>query len=265
MAINEAYLKELVAKHNDPKDETRIWNIQSTSGNNFFTDRLFSNILIHEDDIIFLEGDLHGKEIFTIRTGMDNIDIVKVKLDTSLSIKIVQATEYANGLLADRDRPFISDNEEIKQLANALLNEVVTKGIVDIDLKLAALQNKEKEIESGRSKIIAVLSTFNYKADRLNEYKGLRHLLTDLEYIEVNLRSSMSNEDLNGKLDSVKSTVNSLYDVISNIESDYKGNNPDLKDNNVYVDKRNKLIDLINSGNATLLDIPNTPLSLIHI
>lgn len=258
MAINEAYLKELVAKHNDPEDETRIWNIQSTSGSNFFTDRLSSNILIHEDDIIFLEGDLHGKEIFTIRTGMDNIDIVKVKLDTKLSNKIVQATEYANRLLADKDRLFISDNEEIKQLANALLNEVVTRGIVDIDLKLTALQNKEKEIEIGRSEIIAVLSTFSSKADRLNEYKGLRHLLTDLDYIEDNLRSSLSNEDLNAKLNSAKSTVNSLYEVISNIESNYQGNNPDLKNNNVYVDKRNKLIELINSGKATLLEITKT-------
>lgn len=262
MAINEAYLKELVAKHNDPEDETRIWNIQSTSGSNFFTDRLSSNILIHEDDIIFLEGDLHGKEIFTIRTGMDNIDIVKVKLDTKLSSKIVQATEYANRLLADKDRSFISDNEEIKQLAKALLNEVVTRGIVDIDLKLTALQNKEKEIESGRSEIIAVLSTFSSKADRLNEYEGLRHLLTDLDYIEDNLRSSLSNEDLNAKLNSVKSTVNSLYEVISNIESNYQGNNPDLKNNNAYVDKRNKLIELINSGKATLLEITRTNIEL---
>lgn len=266
MAINEAYLKELVAKHNDPEDETRIWNIQSTSGSNFFTDRLSSNILIHEDDIIFLEGDLHGKEIFTIRTGMDNIDIVKVKLDTKLSSKIVQATEYANRLLTDEDRLFISNDEEIKQLANTLLNEVVTKGIVDIDLKLTALQNKEKEIENGRSEIIAVLSTFSSKADRLNEYEGLKHLLTDLDYIEDNLRSSISNADLNAKLNSAKSTVNSLYEVISNIESNYQGNNQDLKNNNLYVDKRNELIELISNGKATLLEITkvNTELTTLE-
>ena len=44
--ISKEALVDLINKHNDPNDDTRIFNIQSTSATNFFTGRMIVDIKI---------------------------------------------------------------------------------------------------------------------------------------------------------------------------------------------------------------------------
>ena len=83
MAVEMAFVKALVAQHNDPGDPILIYNIQGTSGVNLFPQRMKDDtITIVEDDISWNEEHNNGM-VITRRTGIDNIDLVSY-YDSSL-------------------------------------------------------------------------------------------------------------------------------------------------------------------------------------
>ena len=89
MAISKDELKKIIAKHNDPTDPTTIFNIQCSSATNLFSGRFIGDLLVDGDDLVFAEIDNTGEEVYTIRTGLENIDIIKYKSDPALAAKYV--------------------------------------------------------------------------------------------------------------------------------------------------------------------------------
>ena len=80
MALNIVKLIDLIKKHNDPNDATRIISIQGTSVANFFPERMKKDdvINIESGDIVWKEyGDHKEKDPVIYRTGLNNIDQIK--------------------------------------------------------------------------------------------------------------------------------------------------------------------------------------------
>ena len=80
MALNIVKLIDLIKKHNDPNDATRIISIQGTSVANFFPERMKKDdvINIESGDIIWKEyGDHKEQDPVIYRTGLNNIDQIK--------------------------------------------------------------------------------------------------------------------------------------------------------------------------------------------
>ena len=80
MALNIVKLIDLIKKHNDPNDVTRIISIQGTSVANFFPERMKKDdvINIESGDIVWKEyGDHKEQDPVIYRTGLNNIDQIK--------------------------------------------------------------------------------------------------------------------------------------------------------------------------------------------
>ena len=80
MALNIVKLIDLIKKHNDPNDATRIISIQGTSVANFFLERMKKDdvINIESGDIVWKEyGDHKEQDPVIYRTGLNNIDQIK--------------------------------------------------------------------------------------------------------------------------------------------------------------------------------------------
>ena len=80
MALNIFKLIDLIKKHNDPNDATRIISIQGTSVANFFPERMKKDdvINIESGDIVWKEyGDHKEQDPVIYRTGLNNIDQIK--------------------------------------------------------------------------------------------------------------------------------------------------------------------------------------------
>ena len=80
MALNIVKLIDLIKKHNDPNDATRIISIQGTSVANFFPERMKKDdvINIESGDIVWKEyGDHKEQDPVIYRTGLNNIDQIK--------------------------------------------------------------------------------------------------------------------------------------------------------------------------------------------
>ena len=80
MALNIVKLIDLIKKHNDPNDATRIISIQGTSVANFFPERMKKDdvINIESGDIVWKEyGDHKEQDLVIYRTGLNNIDQIK--------------------------------------------------------------------------------------------------------------------------------------------------------------------------------------------
>lgn len=79
MPVKASKLKELIDKHNDPNNKTRIVSIQGTSISNFFPMRMREGdkILIEDGDIVWKEYSVESKDQpLVYRTGINNIDLV---------------------------------------------------------------------------------------------------------------------------------------------------------------------------------------------
>lgn len=83
MSLDKAFLKKLIADHNDPANKTRIYSLQGTNQSNIVIERIynpdkspFPKLTIVGEDLEWqiLGGDY---EIITERTALDSIDFVK--------------------------------------------------------------------------------------------------------------------------------------------------------------------------------------------
>ena len=200
MAISKTALTDLINKHNNPADETVIYNIQSTSGSNFFAGRLLGNIGIDGDDLVFTEVENNG-EVFTLRTGMDNIDIIKVKLPSELSAVLVKVAEVLTRI---EGQPALAKDATIAPLVVALraLNHSSDPGTAKTKYAdtLAALKTQEQT----RTSLIEQAKRLEEVKDRYVETFGavaVNYLFTDFHRLLDDLQGSVVvNSDFNSTI-----------------------------------------------------------------
>ena len=215
--ISKEALVDIINKHNDPNDDTCIFNIQSTSATNFFTGRMIGNIKIEGEDIVFMEFDNTEEELYTIRTGLDNIDVVKYKKKPKMTTLIIQINKYIDEL---KEEKFIYDDETLSTLLTELKAVSVDNDMTTIKGKFSALQEAVATIRRTRLGIIERLKGFE---DTRNKF-GKEFGYTETEYVFEDLTKLLdeqsarltTNSALTTKIDGVQTryvTLNNLFDL----------------------------------------------------
>lgn len=213
--ISKEALVDIINKHNDPNDDTCIFNIQSTSATNFFTGRMIGNIKIEGEDIVFMEFDNTEEELYTIRTGLDNIDVIKYKKKPKMTTLIIQINKYIDEL---KEEKFIYDDETLSTLLTELKAVSVDDDMTTIKGKFSTLQEAVATIRRNRLGIIERLKGFE---DTRNKF-GKEFGYTETEYVFEDLTKLLdeqsarlaTNTDLTTKIDSVQTryeTLNILF------------------------------------------------------
>ena len=215
--ISKEALVDIINKHNDPNDDTCIFNIQSTSATNFFTGRMIGNIKIEGEDIVFMEFDNTEEELYTIRTGLDNIDVVKYKKKPKMTTLIIQINKYIDEL---KEEKFIYDDETLSTLLTELKAVSVDNDMTTIKGKFSALQEAVATIRRTRLGIIERLKGFE---DTRNKF-GKEFGYTETEYVFEDLTKLLdeqsarvtTNTALTTKIDGIQQryvTLNNLFDL----------------------------------------------------
>ena len=215
--ISKEALVDIINKHNDPNDDTCIFNIQSTSATNFFTGRMIGNIKIEGEDIVFMEFDNTEEELYTIRTGLDNIDVIKYKKKPKMTTLIIQINKYIDEL---KEEKFIYDDETLSTLLTELKDVSVDNDMTTIKGKFSALQEAVATIRRTRLGIIERLKGFE---DTRNKF-GKEFGYTETEYVFEDLTKLLdeqsarltTNSALTTKIDGVQTryvTLNNLFDL----------------------------------------------------
>ena len=215
--ISKEALVDLINKHNNPNDDTCIFNIQSTSATNFFTGRMIGNIKIEGEDIVFMEFDNTEEELYTIRTGLDNIDVIKYKKKPKMTTLIIQINKYIDEL---KEEKFIYDDETLSTLLTELKAVSVDADMTTIKGKFSALQEAVATIRRNRLGIIERLKGFE---DTRNKF-GKEFGYTETEYVFEDLTKLLdeqsarltTNTALTTKIDGVQTryeTLNNLFDL----------------------------------------------------
>ena len=213
--ISKEALVDIINKHNDPNDDTCIFNIQSTSATNFFTGRMIGNIKIEGEDIVFMEFDNTEEELYTIRTGLDNIDVIKYKKKPKMTTLIIQINKYIDEL---KEEKFIYDDETLTTLLTELKAVSVDADMTTIKGKFSALQEAVATIRRNRLGIIERLKGFE---DTRNKF-GKEFGYTETEYVFEDLTKLLdeqsarltTNTALTTKIDGVQTryeTLNNLF------------------------------------------------------
>ena len=213
--ISKEALVDIINKHNDPNDDTCIFNIQSTSATNFFTGRMIGNIKIEGEDIVFMEFDNTEEELYTIRTGLDNIDVIKYKKKPKMTTLIIQINKYIDEL---KEEKFIYDDETLSTLLTELKAVSVDNDMTTIKGKFSALQEAVATIRRNRLGIIERLKGFE---DTRNKF-GKEFGYTETEYVFEDLTKLLdeqsarltTNTALTTKIDGVQTryeTLNNLF------------------------------------------------------
>ena len=213
--ISKEALVDIINKHNDPNDDTCIFNIQSTSATNFFTGRMIGNIKIEGEDIVFMEFDNTEEELYTIRTGLDNIDVIKYKKKPKMTTLIIQIDKYIDEL---KEEKFIYDDETLSTLLTELKAVSVDNDMTTIKGKFSALQEAVATIRRNRLGIIERLKGFE---DTRNKF-GKEFGYTETEYVFEDLTKLLdeqsarltTNTALTTKIDGVQTryeTLNNLF------------------------------------------------------
>ena len=213
--ISKEALVDIINKHNDPNDDTCIFNIQSTSATNFFTGRMIGNIKIEGEDIVFMEFDNTEEELYTIRTGLDNIDVIKYKKKPKMTTLIIQINKYIDELKKEK---FIYADENISVLLTELKSVSVDADMTTIKGKFSTLQETVATIRRTRLTIIERLKSFE---DTRNKF-GKEFGYTETEYVFEDLTKLLdeqsarlvTNTDLTTKIDVVQTryeTLNNLF------------------------------------------------------
>ena len=213
--ISKEALVDIINKHNDPNDDTCIFNIQSTSATNFFTGRMIGNIKIEGEDIVFMEFDNTEEELYTIRTGLDNIDVIKYKKKPKMTTLIIQINKYIDEL---KEEKFIYDDETLSTLLTELKAVSVDADMTTIKGKFSALQEAVATIRRNRLGIIERLKGFE---DTRNKF-GKEFGYTETEYVFEDLTKLLdeqsarltTNTALTTKIDCVQTryeTLNNLF------------------------------------------------------
>ena len=215
--ISKEALVDIINKHNDPNDDTCIFNIQSTSATNFFTGRMIGNIKIEGEDIVFMEFDNTEEELYTIRTGLDNIDVIKYKKKPKMTTLIIQINKYIDEL---KEEKFIYDDETLSTLLTELKAVSVDDDMTTIKGKFSALQEAVATIRRNRLGIIERLKGFE---DTRNKF-GKEFGYTETEYVFEDLTKLLdeqsarltTNTALTTKIDGIQQryvTLNNLFDL----------------------------------------------------
>ena len=215
--ISKEALVDIINKHNDPNDDTCIFNIQSTSATNFFTGRMIGNIKIEGEDIVFMEFDNTEEELYTIRTGLDNIDVIKYKKKPKMTTLIIQIDKYIDEL---KEEKFIYDDETLSTLLTELKAVSVDNDMTTIKGKFSALQEAVATIRRTRLGIIERLKGFE---DTRNKF-GKEFGYTETEYVFEDLTKLLdeqsarltTNTVLTTKIDGIQQryvTLNNLFDL----------------------------------------------------
>ena len=215
--ISKEALVDIINKHNDPNDDTCIFNIQSTSATNFFTGRMIGNIKIEGEDIVFMEFDNTEEELYTIRTGLDNIDVVKYKMKPKMTTLIIQINKYIDEL---KEEKFIYDDETLSTLLTELKGVSVDADMTTIKGKFSTLQEAVATIRRNRLGIIERLKGFE---DTRNKF-GKEFGYTETEYVFEDLTKLLdeqsarltTNTVLTTKIDGIQQryvTLNNLFDL----------------------------------------------------
>ena len=215
--ISKEALVDIINKHNDPNDDTCIFNIQSTSATNFFTGRMIGNIKIEGEDIVFMEFDNTEEELYTIRTGLDNIDVIKYKKKPKMTTLIIQINKYIDEL---KEEKFIYDDETLSTLLTELKAVSVDSEMTDTKGKFSALQEAVATIRRNRLGIIERLKGFE---DTRNKF-GKEFGYTETEYVFEDLTKLLdeqsarltTNTALTTKIDGIQQryvTLNNLFDL----------------------------------------------------
>ena len=213
--ISKESLVDIINKHNDPNDDTCIFNIQSTSATNFFTGRMIGNIKIEGEDIVFMEFDNTEEELYTIRTGLDNIDVVKYKMKPKMTTLIIQINKYIDEL---KEEKFIYDDETLSTLLTELKGVSVDADMTATKGKFSTLQEAVATIRRTRLGIIERLKGFE---DTRNKF-GKEFGYTETEYVFEDLTKLLdeqsarltTNTALTTKIDGVQTryeTLNNLF------------------------------------------------------
>lgn len=213
--ISKEALVDIINKHNDPNDDTCIFNIQSTSATNFFTGRMIGNIKIEGEDIVFMEFDNTEEELYTIRTGLDNIDVIKYKKKPKMTTLIIQINKYIDEL---KEEKFIYDDETLSTLLTELKAVSVDADMITIKGKFSTLQEAVATIRRNRLGIIERLKGFE---DTRNKF-GKEFGYTETEYVFEDLTKLLdeqsarltTNTALTTKIDGVQTryeTLNNLF------------------------------------------------------
>ena len=213
--ISKEALVDIINKHNDPNDDTCIFNIQSTSATNFFTGRMIGNIKIEGEDIVFMEFDNTEEELYTIRTGLDNIDVIKYKKKPKMTTLIIQINKYIDEL---KEEKFIYDDETLSTLLTELKAVSVDADMTTIKGKFSALQEAVATIRRNRLGIIERLKGFE---DTRNKF-GKEFGYTETEYVFEDLTKLLdeqsarltTNTAITTKIDGVQTryeTLNNLF------------------------------------------------------
>ena len=215
--ISKEALVDIINKHNDPNDDTCIFNIQSTSATNFFTGRMIGNIKIEGEDIVCMEFDNTEEELYTIRTGLDNIDVVKYKMKPKMTTLIIQINKYIDEL---KEEKFIYDDETLSTLLTELKGVSVDADMTTIKGKFSTLQEAVATIRRNRLGIIERLKGFE---DTRNKF-GKEFGYTETEYVFEDLTKLLdeqsarltTNTVLTTKIDGIQQryvTLNNLFDL----------------------------------------------------
>ena len=215
--ISKEALVDIINKHNDPNDDTCIFNIQSTSATNFFTGRMIGNIKIEGEDIVFMEFDNTEEELYTIRTGLDNIDVIKYKKKPKMTTLIIQINKYIDEL---KEEKFIYADETLSTLLTELKAVSVDSEMTDTKGKFSALQEAVATIRRTRLGIIERLKGFE---DTRNKF-GKEFGYTETEYVFEDLTKLLdeqsarltTNTVLTTKIDGIQQryvTLNNLFDL----------------------------------------------------
>ena len=215
--ISKEALVDIINKHNNPNDDTCIFNIQSTSATNFFTGRMIGNIKIEGEDIVFMEFDNTEEELYTIRTGLDNIDVIKYKKKPKMTTLIIQINKYIDEL---KEEKFIYDDETLSTLLTELKAVSVDSEMTDTKGKFSALQEAVATIRRNRLGIIERLKGFE---DTRNKF-GKEFGYTETEYVFEDLTKLLdeqsarltTNTVLTTKIDGIQQryvTLNNLFDL----------------------------------------------------
>ena len=215
--ISKEALVDIINKHNDPNDDTCIFNIQSTSATNFFTGRMIGNIKIEGEDIVFMEFDNTEEELYTIRTGLDNIDVIKYKKKPKMTTLIIQINKYIDEL---KEEKFIYDDETLSTLLTELKAVSVDSEMTDTKGKFSTLQEAVATIRRNRLGIIERLKGFE---DTRNKF-GKEFGYTETEYVFEDLTKLLdeqsarltTNTALTTKIDGIQQryvTLNNLFDL----------------------------------------------------
>lgn len=171
MAINAEFFKDLVARHNDQNDTTRIYNIQGSSQTNYMPDRFYNPDNLKYPSIEIVDGDVVIKEeveaahgnvdnaVMTTRLGISNIDHVRYfdegdELDFNTGKKVVSKKILITLLSSIEDMDLTSKTEasisnleeQMTKADNVIKDAYATQQQIDnmvIDLQ-TAMDNLEE-------------------------------------------------------------------------------------------------------------------------